>query len=77
LSVERQNKIVERTLQNYDFLKKLSWFCLSLLPEDLRGRHSSQPEFYNLRPGGIFYRQLDNSERQYLIFVLKPKSHTN
>ncbi len=56
LSVERQNKIVERTLQNYDFLKKLSWFCVSLLPEEMKGRHSSQPEFYNLRPGGIFYR---------------------
>ena len=74
LSVERQNKIVERTLQNYDCLKKLSWFAVSLLPEDLRVRHASQPEYYNLRPGGIFYRQLDNGERQYLIYVLKPKS---
>jgi hypothetical protein len=74
LSVERQNKIVAHTLKNYDFLKQLSWCCYSLLPEDLRGRHQSQPEFYNLRPGGIFYQQLDNGERQYLIYVLKPKA---
>ena len=73
LSVERQNRLVAHTLSNYDFLRQLSWFCYSLLPVELKERNPSiEPEYYNLRPGGIFYRELDLHQRQYLIYVLKP-----
>jgi hypothetical protein len=64
---------VAQTLRNYEFLKYLSWYCYSLLPVELKERNDKiEPEYYNLRPGGIFYRELDLNLRQYLIYVLKP-----
>lgn len=38
--------------------------CLSLLPEELRDKTEvAEPEYYNLRPGYIFYSQLDFNQR--------------
>lgn len=74
LSVERENTIIADAIKNYECLKQFSTSLYSLLPEEFhQGQTKTEPQYYNLRPGGVFYRQLDLKERCYLIYVLKQK----
>jgi hypothetical protein len=72
LSVERQNKMVAHTLESFRCLQQFGQMCYSMLPEEFQSQ-GAEPQYYNLRPGGVFYKQLDERQRQYLIYVLRRK----
>lgn len=61
LGIDRQNKMVSRILTNYNCVKWFGKLLYSLLPEELQDKQKAetQPEYYSLRPGYIFYNQLD------------------
>jgi len=74
LSVERHNRIAAHGLHNTDCLQKVSNLFYSLLPEEKMDPQLTmdEPEYTNLKPKSMLYRELDLSQRQYLIYVLKP-----
>lgn len=74
LSVERENSQIAEAINNNMCLKQVSTSLYSILPEDFhQSEKKTEPQYYNLRPGGVFCRQLDTNERCYLIYVLKLK----
>lgn len=66
LGAERMDKILEHANQNRDLFKWTSRYCLSMLPGEFMSSpiQGSQPF--------LFYKQLDEQQRRYLIYVLKP-----
>ena len=63
ICVENENLKVAQVINKYNWLKKSIKYIYNLLPEELKLRASSaEPDYYNLynlRPRGIFFRQLD------------------
>lgn len=73
LSVERHNRIAAHGLNNTDYFQKLSNLFYTLLPEEqtpLQG--VNEPDYASLKQKSMLYKELDLSQRQYFIYVLKP-----